>query len=329
MYDHYLHTAHAAAGRLDPARPQIVIGPPRAGAMPERVAGHDGALEWFAAEHAVLLRVVDSTAATAAHWYTGRLAWALVPFLTWQGHWYDVEATQQVALTAARHLADIPGQADAARFLARAYSWLGRLDDAHDYVRQALDLLGPDGDPAARGNTHHAFASVLDKQGRHREALHHAEQALTLFRAARRRRGQGQALNWIGWLYARLGEHERALGYCRQALALLDEVGDPAGQGNVWDSLGYAHHHLGRHDEAVVCYRHALDLYRDVGDRFSEAETLTHIGDAYHATGDPTAAHDAWTDALAICDELALPSAAEIRAKLARPGAAVAVLPAR
>jgi hypothetical protein len=56
------------------------------------------------------------------------------------GHWRDQTVTGRAAVAAAGRLADLTAQAGAHRLLARAYRRLGRFDDAHTLLRQALDL---------------------------------------------------------------------------------------------------------------------------------------------------------------------------------------------
>jgi tetratricopeptide (TPR) repeat protein len=80
------------------------------------------------------------------------------------------------------------------------------------------------------------------EQGRHREALQHAQQSLDLYRITGDQRGQAVALNAIGWYQAKLGDHQPALGYCRRALRLLRSLGDRRGESHTLHSLGFIHH---------------------------------------------------------------------------------------
>jgi hypothetical protein len=92
-------------------------------------------------------------------------------------------------------------------------------------------------------------------------------------------------LRIVGWNLAMTGQ--QALGFCEQSLALNHQLGD-------------------KHTEPVA----------DLGSHYQKAETLIYAGDAHHASGDVPAAHDAWTQALAILDDLRHPDAEQVRTKL-------------
>ena len=319
VLDHYLHTAYAADRLLYPARDPIALTPPQPGTIPEHPTDLQQALDWFTAEHPVLLAAVDHAAAIGFDTHIWQMAWTVANFLDRRGHWHDQAAAEQAAVAAAGRLADPAAQASAHRSLALVYIRLGRLDDASNHLRHALDLYAQAGDRVGQAHTHLNLGPVWRRRGRPVEALHHARQALDLFRAADHRQGQAHALNSVGWFHALLGDHPQALTHCQQALTLLQELDDRPGQAHTWDSLGYAHHHLGSHDQAITCYQHALNLYRDLGDRYYEATILTHLGDIHHTTGDPRAARDAWQNALTILNQLDHPDAQAVRVKLRDP----------
>jgi tetratricopeptide (TPR) repeat protein len=316
ILDHYLHTAHTADRLLDPHRDPLTLAPPQPGVIPEHFTNHQQALDWYTAEHPVLLAAVDHATVTGLDTHTWQLAWTLDTFLDWRGHWHDLAATGQAAVAAAGRLADPTAQANAHRLLAAAYLRLGRLDDAHTQLHHALNLYAQAGDLAGQAHTHLGLSYLRERWARPAEALHHAQRALDLFRAAGHRRGQALALNSVGWCHALLGDHQQALTSCERALPLFQQLDDRTGQAAVWDSLGYAHHHLGQHAQALTCYRNALDLVRDFDDRYNEADTYAHLGDTHHAIGDHEAARGAWQQALTILDQLGHPDAHAVRVKL-------------
>ena len=314
--DHYLHSTHRAAQLINPLRDPIALDRPDPAVTPELPADHDQAMAWFGAERRVLLAAVNHATAAGLDVYTGQLAWTLADFLHRGGHWREFAATQRAALSAARRRFDLPAQTVAHRLLARAWTQLGRYDDAHTHLATAIDVARGTGDLALLAHAHHSRAVVWERQGRHADALEQSLRALDLFRAAGHRRGQADALNAVGWYRAQLGHPAQALTECRQALEIYERLDDLDGQADAWDSLGYIHHRLGDYTSATACYECALDLYRGLGNRYQEASTLVRLGDNHRADADFRSAHDAWQRALAVFESLGHPDADAISARL-------------
>jgi tetratricopeptide (TPR) repeat protein len=318
MLDHYVHTAYAADRLLSTLRDPIDIGRPEPGCEPETLADAGQALDWFHAEHHVLLAAVNHAAATGFDRVTWRLAWALTTYLDRGGLWFDWIATMRPAAAAARRIGEASAEALAHRLLARAYMRLHHLDGAYTHLQHALDLFARGGDQVGQAHTHLNLSDLWEQQGRQAEAVEEARRALDLYRAAGHRPGQADALNTVGWCLAQKGAYAEAIPYCEEALVLHRDLGPGIVQATTWDSLGFAHHHLGHHTEAIACYRAAVDMFRGLGARADEATTLTGLGDAHQAAGDIAAARDAWRRALAILDDLAHPDADDVHARLER-----------
>jgi tetratricopeptide (TPR) repeat protein len=316
IFDYCLHTAYAANRLLDPAADHAAPTPPAGGVTPEQFTDYQHALDWFAAERAVLLNVIDHA---AAGWeaQVGQLAQAVTVFLDRRGHWHDGLAIWRTAITAADRLSDQAAEARAHRQLGRAYTRLYRFDDADAHLHRALELATRTGDRTTQAHINHTLAIMCERRGDLNQALHHDHRALDLYRDTGHQLGQAKSHNAIGWHLTLLRDHEQALVYCTQALTLLQQLNDRVGQAHTWDSLGHIHHHLGQQAHAIVCYQQALDLHRELGDPFSEAEALDHVGDTQHDMGDSTTARRSWQQALDILTELDHPSADHVRAKLA------------
>jgi DNA-binding SARP family transcriptional activator/tetratricopeptide (TPR) repeat protein len=312
---HYVHSAYLADLLLNPQRDDPVSPSPLpAGVSAEHAASQREALAWFSAEHRVLLAMIHHANDDTLAW---ELAWALIRFFSYQGHWHDSIEALTAALRAARRLGDPVKEAFALRFLGCAYIRLGRFDDAGARLDAALTRYHAAGDAVGAGHTHRNHAWLLERQGRYRDALAHSRQALDLFQGAGYRPGQARALNAIGWFHAMLGDYAQSVAYCEQALDLQGELGDRFGQAETWDSLGYANQRLGRHAAAISCYRTAVALFQAFDDRYNEADSTAALGDAHYAAGDIAAAEAAWRRAVDILDLLGHPDAGQVRAKLA------------
>ncbi len=325
VYDHYLHTAHAAALALHPPFSRIVLPPARPGVPSVRFRARADAAAWCTAESAVLLAVVPAAARSGFEAEAWRTAWAVSGHLDRSGHWSDWWTVQQIALDAATRIGDPLGQGHAHRDLGRACSRLGRQDEAVRHLRSALELFRAAGDAAGEAHTSLNLGQVLERQGRHAAALEQSRQALALFERADSPAGVAYTLNAVGWQQSLLGDQHGALVSCERAVKLLRQVGDVQGEADAWDSLGHAHHRLADPHRALACYGRAETLFRQTGDRYSEASTLRKIADAHRSLADPGAARDAGRRALVILDALGHPDADDVRTELRRaagpPGA--------
>ncbi|MEO3928900.1 tetratricopeptide repeat protein [Micromonosporaceae bacterium B7E4] len=316
LFDHYLHTAHAADLLVHRHRDDISLPPAQPGAVLPELADDTEAWTWLTVEHRVLLAVVAQAVSTGFDVHAWQLAWTMNTYLDRLGAWQDQSTAQHLALLAASRVDDRNGQARAHRNRAIACLRLGEFDEAHHHLRQSLDLYGALGDRVGSARTQLNLGILAERRGRYAQALHHARRAFDLFDAVDHAAGRANALNNIGWYHIQLGDHRRALGYCQQALVEQQRVGNRYWQAHTWDSLGTAHHHLGDHRQAVDCYEHALALWREAGERYHEATTLTHLGDTQHATGATEPARTAWQQALDILDRLGHPDAELLRSRL-------------
>ena len=317
VLDHYLHTAGHASIVINPAREPVALAPARPGTAPERPAGYPQAMAWFEAEHQVLLAAVTLAAGSGFDAHAWQLPWAMMPYLRARGHYQDWTATGRTALTAATRLGDTTGQAVSGRLLAAAFTDLGDYDQAAEYFATGLELYRRLGNRLGEAKLHQSLSVLAERRGRYAEALRHGEQALRLSQAIGDKAGEADALNSIGWCHGLLSDYQQARAFCRQALTICAEHEDPRAEGNTWDSLGYAERHLGNLSEAIACYQRALGIARELGERRDEAEFLAHLGDTHRAAGDLPQAREAWQQALAILDDLHVPEADQVRAKLA------------
>lgn len=316
MFDHYLHSAHAADGVLAPSRERLTLGPPVAGTVVSEFADQARAAEWLETNRSVLLAAVEQSARRGCGEQSWQLAASIELYLDRSGRRQEQFVAQTTAARAAQGLGDVRGQAHAHRALGFANGRLERWVDAAGHLARALDLFAHIGDRAGQGRVHRYSAFLANARGRHEEALEHYAQAGLLYREAGRRSGQASVANEVGWTHILTGRYRKALEECGRALAVHQEIGDRNGAAAAWDSLGYAHHHLHEHDRALTCYEHALELYRAIRDRSLEADTLVHIGDTRHAAGEHERAADAWRQALDILDDIGHPDAEAVRGKL-------------
>jgi tetratricopeptide (TPR) repeat protein len=316
LFDHYLHTAYAAARLLKPERDPIDLAGPAPGTMAEDLPTSDSALAWFTAEHHVLLACVSASAAAGLDRHAWQLAWTMKTYLFRRGYWHEQVVTERAAADAARRDGDLRGLGTALFSLAEACERLNRLDEAESGYREALEAFAAAGDLSGEADTCIGMAELAAQQHRLADALEHARRALDTFRLADDATGQAVALSSVGWSHALLGEYHQALTFCQDALVLMQDLGLREGEASTWNSLGYAHHGLADYQQSAICYQRALGLYRGLGDRYYEAGALTSLGDVYLTAGDSGAARRAWAQALPILEEIDHADASLVRVKL-------------
>jgi tetratricopeptide (TPR) repeat protein/DNA-binding XRE family transcriptional regulator len=317
LLDHYLHTAHSAAFRLEPTRIPIELAPPRPGVAPEQLASDHEAMEWFQAEHPVLVAAIGLAASTGFDMHAWQLPWTMADFLDRRGRWQQKVAIQRTAVAAATRLGDTAGQIESRRLLGTASSRIGDHEQARAHLGECLKLYQRVGDRRGEAKAHLFLGGAAQRQGRSDDALAHGNEALRLYQAIGDKAGEATLLNNIGYTHAQLGSYQQASVLCRRALALSAAIGRSSTEAYASDSLGYVEHHLGNFAAAASWYQRAIRLSQGLGDRVLEADALTHLGDTRRAAGELTQANQAWQQALAIFEDLQHPSADEVRAKLA------------
>lgn len=320
LLDHYLHTAHAAAMRLEPHRSPLALPSPDPDTVPEAMADHVRATSWFAAERSVLVAVQRDARDTGFDGHAWRLAWAMRDLLDRAGLWEDNLSVQRIGQDAASHLGDPAARAQADKGAGLACVRLERLDEARRNLTDALTWFRQSGDLAAQADVTCTLAQVLWSQNERQGSIDYAIDSLSLYVVTGNLAGQARVHNNLGWLMAQLGDHLSAVNHCFSALALQQRLGDRRGAAATWHSLGHAHHELGDFRAAVNCYRRAVDLLRAFDQRYEEAEALARLGEAYVSAGDPGSARTAWESSLRLLTALEHPEADHVRSLLTSVG---------
>jgi DNA-binding SARP family transcriptional activator/tetratricopeptide (TPR) repeat protein len=315
LVSHYLHTAHAGARQLEPNRDPITLARVEPGVLPEHLTDRQQALDWFSAEHRVLIAVTDA-AATGAHQDTWRLAWSMVPFFESGGFRHDLAQTQRLALRAAQRTGDVRGQAVAHRNLARGHLRLEEYDEARAHLDGARARYEQLGDAIGGAHIRLLLGCVCGQRGQDRAALGHTQTALAVFRSTGNQPGLANALNNLAWYQAQLGDARAAVAAGQEALRILQHLRDVGGEAAAWDTLGRAYQHDGRYHAANECYERSLERYRAAGDQYGQAVVLNHLGDSQSAAGDLNEARSAWMLSAQILEQLAHPNAAQVHLKL-------------
>ncbi len=316
VIDHYLHMAYRAVGHLNPGRDEFMLDAPGPGVELDDIKDVEQALAWFAAELAILVRLVDLAVDTGLWDQCWQLADLTATYLTRQGRWRDALAIGQVGLSSAQLLNDPTALGLAHRLLAYCSARTGDYVEGRHHLRRALEQTRATGCRLRLAYVLSFGAFVAFSGERFGQALAYAENALALFVAQGSRRGELRIRESISWYLARLGRPDEAATHARAALQIADELGDGKSEAGVHTTLGYLNHRDRRHDEAARSYQQAVHLSRRSGDRHYLANALRSLGDVHTDLGGHRAARAAKTEALRIFEELDYPQANSLRTEL-------------
>ena len=218
------------------------------------------------------------------------------------------EAVKQseTALTLARQINTPDSEILALFSLGTAYSHLGQLRQANEYLNQALQITrsgknaGTLFESAILLGLGRNSANLGDKQA----ALNFYNQALKLLRSQGDRSGESTLLNNIGRVYADLGDYRQALDYTNQAVSLAQATGDRSKAARSLNNIGYIHSALGAYQKALDYYAQSLPMFRELKEPFNEATTLNNIGTIYGFLGQRQKALTHFNQALALLQEI-------------------------
>jgi DNA-binding SARP family transcriptional activator len=345
---YYLHAASQAAQVLQPSRRRAAAPLDQRPADTPSLVTPEDATDWLESEWRNILKVAR---------YADRHEWKakgadlidlLADFLENGAYWSEAAAAHELALQAARDIADpdriaraalalsavrqLTGQPEASIPLAEEAAGIYRVRADRSGEARALDLLGlaqarmarwreavacfsearilyrAAADPRGVAETL-THAGICGWQlGRHSEATDQMREALELYRATGDRLGEAKALNNLGRIHFFGGYHRDALDDYTEALRIVRELGAAQFVAISYQNIGSVHRYKGSHAEALAAYRKALAMYRDIGDLLDEAEALNDIGCIYESADCPDEALAHHQRARAIAEEIGNPS---------------------
>ncbi|MBO0838234.1 MAG: tetratricopeptide repeat protein, partial [Actinobacteria bacterium] len=330
VLDYYAQAACAAAILLYPSREMITFADEHPGYDPageSRFQDAQQARAWLEAEHSSLIASVSFAAESGFDRHAWQLPWFLAAYLARRGYWNERVTLQRTGLVAATRIEDTAGQALSNRLLGNAYLDLRAHDQALDRYRASAELYRELGSGFGEAKAWQGIAVVAGQQGRYTDSIGYYEYVLHLQRELGHKAGEARTLIGMAASRGALGALPEARELCRRALTLASELGNRYIEALAWHHLGLVEQVLGDFTAAVTGFRHALDLARKADDRLHEADVFAHLGDIHHAQGKTPGAHEAWSRALAIFDEIQHPDADRVRGKLANPGPPASDLP--
>jgi predicted ATPase len=175
---------------------------------------------------------------------------------------------------------------------------LGRMDESHTRLEQALASSVQAGDLELEGRALLALGVLDGVQGRTDEAEARFRGAIDALRRGGARWGEGRALEGLGLLCSFRGRVDEAEAHLLAALEVHRRVRDLHGQAVVSASLGRLAGGRGRRDEARRHLDVALALSRQVGDARAENTVRWTLGELLVDLGELEAARSSFAGAL-------------------------------
>ncbi|WP_399896226.1 tetratricopeptide repeat protein [Streptomyces sp. BBFR51] len=293
LLDYLRHNAYTAGRVLDTRPGREPADVPAPGVARVVVDSREDALDWFRREEPAVvaaLRSLDDPG-LLRHRTTFPIDWGA--YYAVQGRWTAEIDVLRLGVEASLRLDDPVAITDNCATLARALAQTGQIEEADVQIELMLGQLDRI-DLATRGTAQRTIGWVRGRQGRYTEALHHAREALSIFRALGDRSREAREHNSVGWYLALKGEYREAITACESAVPLLREVGNRRSEAATWDSIGYATQRLGDLDAAVAHYEKSMQLYEEVLDDYNQAEVLDHLASAQLERGETEQAQASW-----------------------------------
>lgn len=186
--DHYLQTARSGDATLNPAyHPDAVApSPPSDNCVPEQLTDPQQAMDWFQAEHRVLIALTTLAADTGFDTHAWQLPLAFHRYLDSRGYWND---WADILLTA----------------------------------QAAADRLG---DRTAAAHVNSSAGRLSMRRGEHQRALTTCEQALALHCQLGDRHAQALTWGSLGYIHRHLHHHDESVDCYHHAIDLFQEIGD-------------------------------------------------------------------------------------------------------
>ncbi|MEV7545647.1 tetratricopeptide repeat protein [Streptomyces sp. NPDC089915] len=197
------------------------------------------------------------------------------------------------------HLENFPGPG-VSRFPDRiaALEWL---DAEHTNLVATATVAPALGHPVISTSLAGSLSAYLDFRRYFDDWITVTSSALTVFREAGDRLGEGQALNNLGVALRKVGRFGEAIATHTRQLAICRELGDLEREGYALNNLGCVLREVGRFEESIDVHAQAAIIFREAGDAYREGQTLLNLGIALRKVGRFEQAIATHIQELAIC----------------------------
>ncbi|HEY3868068.1 MAG TPA: tetratricopeptide repeat protein [Actinocrinis sp.] len=284
LLDYYHRTA--ALAQANCARSAPTLARERVPAHTPAVSDADQARAWLRAERANIVSCLKLAAQQGRDRQVVALGASLAGLLRTDGPWTQALTVHAMSLTAAEHLGDRLGQADALTELGTVRRLAGHCQDAARDLRRAWMLYRDFGERPGQAYTLTQLGAVARLTGRYQDAVHYLDAARELYEGLGDRHGEAYALTYIGVVHHLTGEYVSATRDLHTARELYRHLEDRLGQANALTYLGAVRYMTGDLPGASRDLQSAWELSCGFGDRHGEACALARLGVVRRLTGD-------------------------------------------
>jgi CHAT domain-containing protein/Tfp pilus assembly protein PilF len=148
---------------------------------------------------------------------------------------------------------------------------------AGNLFRAALSAYRKLGDRRGEAEALTFLGAISVQSTRYREAIDYHAQAVPLWRELANRRLEAFSLNDIGYAHQNLGEFRLALDYYNQALTIRESLPIARELAQTLTSIGVVCTEIGEAEQALASYRRSLALARESGDKVQQAYALNSL----------------------------------------------------
>lgn len=212
----------------------------------------------------------------------------------------QAEARQRHLMTVVR----LAERAESEMLGPQQRGWLERLEQEHDNIRAALDLVESGKGDLDLGRR---IAGSVWRFWAYRGHIAEGRRRLAALDALSR--GSGPTAAWaklregMSWIAMLVGDLMTAISFGRAGLEIARATGDERTTSNLLNCLGAACHGEGLPERALDYFQESLALRRHLGDALLVAQTVHNIAECYRSMGLLDKAKPLYLDALKLLED--------------------------
>ncbi|MEU9555558.1 AfsR/SARP family transcriptional regulator [Streptomyces fumanus] len=257
-------------------------------------------LDWLYSEAAALLACVRQAAGTDRLRRAVDLLWAAKDLTESGADSRAYETTARALCDATREAGDVRAEGRARTTLTNVLLVSGRIQQAAEEARRAMDLAASAGDAMAVSWAANDRGLTCLHQGRYAEGKTFFEQSIEGYGAIGNRPLEALSLCNLARAHLGMGNVTEAVEIAQRALLAYRAIGRTLRLGNGHFTLGIALTHAERYAEALAEFSAALEVFGAHRQRLWEGTTNFRIAEAHLAAGRPAQAACSAEQALAL-----------------------------